>query len=142
MILTNCAACAAPLAHTAPRCVRCKSRYCNKTCQHDHEGTLREAGNVAECLLKLDKLGEAEDFLNDVMPIAQRSLGDDHKWTLLLRSWYGKLLCRKADASAIDILEDIVRRSNRVLGPNHPDSEQMQDTLDDARAKLAALDSS
>ena len=36
MILTNCAACAAPLAHNAPRCVRCKLRYCNKTCQHDH----------------------------------------------------------------------------------------------------------
>ena len=28
MILTNCAACAAPLAHNAPRCVRCKLRYC------------------------------------------------------------------------------------------------------------------
>ena len=27
MILTNCAACAAPLAHDAPRCVRCKIRY-------------------------------------------------------------------------------------------------------------------
>ena len=36
MILTNCAACAAPLAHDAPRCVRCKTRYCNSTCQHDH----------------------------------------------------------------------------------------------------------
>ena len=24
MILTNCAACAAPLAHNAPRCVRCQ----------------------------------------------------------------------------------------------------------------------
>ena len=36
MILTNCAACAAPLAHTAPRCVRCQTRYCNQTCQHDH----------------------------------------------------------------------------------------------------------
>jgi len=36
MILTNCAACAAPLAHNAPRCVRCHTRYCNKTCQHDH----------------------------------------------------------------------------------------------------------
>ena len=31
MILTNCAACAAPLAHNAPRCVRCKVRYCNQT---------------------------------------------------------------------------------------------------------------
>ena len=36
MIITNCAACAAPLAHNAPRCVRCKTRYCDSTCQHDH----------------------------------------------------------------------------------------------------------
>ena len=35
MILTTCAACAAPLAHDAPRCVRCQTRYCNKTCQMD-----------------------------------------------------------------------------------------------------------
>ena len=35
MILTNCAACAAPLAHNAPRCVRCHTRYCNATCQHE-----------------------------------------------------------------------------------------------------------
>ena len=35
-LLVNCAACAAPLAHDAPRCVRCKTRYCNSTCQHDH----------------------------------------------------------------------------------------------------------
>ena len=34
MILTNCAACAAPLAHNAPRCVPVSTRYCNKTCQH------------------------------------------------------------------------------------------------------------
>ena len=36
MILTNCAACAAPLAHTAPRCVRCHTRYCSATCQNGH----------------------------------------------------------------------------------------------------------
>jgi hypothetical protein len=34
MILTNCAACAAPLALNAPRCVRCHTRYCDSTCQH------------------------------------------------------------------------------------------------------------
>ena len=33
MILTTCAACAAPLAHNAPRCVRCWTRYCDSTCQ-------------------------------------------------------------------------------------------------------------
>jgi hypothetical protein len=36
MILTNCAACAAPLAHDAPRCVRCSTRYCTPTCRLDH----------------------------------------------------------------------------------------------------------
>ena len=36
MILTNCAACAAPLAHTAPRCMRCATRYCKLACQRDH----------------------------------------------------------------------------------------------------------
>ena len=34
MILTNCAACAAPLAHDAPRCVRCWTRYCDSTCHY------------------------------------------------------------------------------------------------------------
>ena len=108
----------------------------------DDARSLREAGNVAECLLILNKLGEAEDFLNDVMPIAQRSLGDDHLWTLVLRSWYGKLLCRKADASGVEILEDTVSRSSRIFGPHHPETKEFQERLDDARAKLAALDSS
>ena len=29
MILTTCAACAAPLALDAPRCIRCRTRYCD-----------------------------------------------------------------------------------------------------------------
>ena len=28
-MITDCAACAAKLAHDAPRCVRCKTKYCN-----------------------------------------------------------------------------------------------------------------
>ena len=33
MILTKCAACAAPLAHDhKKRCSRCKTRYCNEAC--------------------------------------------------------------------------------------------------------------
>ena len=33
MILTNCAACAAPLERLAKQCSRCKTRYCNEACQ-------------------------------------------------------------------------------------------------------------
>ena len=50
MILTNCAACAAPLAiDHKKRCSRCKSRYCNEAChgsRRDVEAywaTLRDA---------------------------------------------------------------------------------------------------
>ena len=48
MILTNCAACAAPLAHDAPRCVRCKLRYCNSTCQHNTRWALSVRDHIRE----------------------------------------------------------------------------------------------
>ena len=42
MILTKCAACAAPLAHDhKARCSRCKTRYCNEACQRQHWETAR-----------------------------------------------------------------------------------------------------
>ena len=75
MILTNCAACAAPLAHDAPRCVRCKTRYCNKTCQHDHWRRGQDAGAT------LDDVREAVATLEDVERIARRVLGGAHPTT-------------------------------------------------------------
>ena len=60
MILTTCAACAAPLAHTAPRCVRCHTRYCNKTCQHDHW----RRGHKQICK-KIHRGGNAEQYYAD-----------------------------------------------------------------------------
>ena len=60
MIITNCAVCAAPLAHEAPRCVRCKTRYCNSTCQHDH---LRR-GHKQICK-KIQRGGNAEQYYAD-----------------------------------------------------------------------------
>ena len=50
MILTTCAACAAPLAHNAPRCVRCKLRY----------------------------LVQAEALLDDTYTRFRRVMGDGH----------------------------------------------------------------
>ena len=60
MLLTNCAACAAPLAHDAPRCVRCKTRYCNATCQHDHW----RRGHKQICK-KIHRGGNAEQYHAD-----------------------------------------------------------------------------
>jgi len=60
MIITNCAACAAPLAYDAPRCVRCKTRYCNSTCQHDHW----RRGHKQICK-KIHRGGNAEQYHAD-----------------------------------------------------------------------------
>ena len=74
MILTTCAACAAPLAHTAPRCVRCKLRYCDSTCQHDHW----RRGHNAASTTTLGDLVQAEALLKDTYARFRRVMGDGH----------------------------------------------------------------
>jgi len=79
MILTNCAACAAPLAHDAPRCVRCKTRYCNSTCQHDHW----RRGHKQICK-KIHRGGNAEQYHADqkykeAVAVAVEACADDTK---------------------------------------------------------------
>ena len=59
-LLTNCAACAAPLAHNAPRCVRCFTRYCDSTCQQDHW----RRGHKQMCK-KIHRGGNAEQYYAD-----------------------------------------------------------------------------
>ena len=71
MLLINCAACAAPLAHNAPRCVRCWTRYCDSTWVY------------AQTLYKdpastLDDLREAVTTLEETTRIARRVLGGAH----------------------------------------------------------------
>ena len=78
MILTTCAACAAPLAHDAPRCVRCHTRYCTLT--------LRTRWNYARALYEdpaatLDDLREAVTTLEEIERTARRVLGGAHPLT-------------------------------------------------------------
>ena len=62
MILTNCAACAAPLAHDhKKRCSRCKTRYCNEACQRDH---WERGGHEALCR-RIKRAGGAEQYHAD-----------------------------------------------------------------------------
>ena len=62
MLLINCAACAAPLAHNAPRCVRYASAV---------------DGDVAT----LDEIREAVTRLEEIERIARRVLGGAHPTT-------------------------------------------------------------
>ena len=79
MILTTCPACAAPLAHDAPRCVRCKLRYCDSTCQHDHW----RRGHKQMCK-KIHRGGNAEQYNADkkykeAVAVAVEKCADDTK---------------------------------------------------------------
>ena len=58
MLLTNCAACAAPLPHLSKQCSRCKTRYCGSACQEQHwkEGDHDKPGK------KIRKGGGAEQY--------------------------------------------------------------------------------
>ena len=71
MILTKCAACAAPLTHDAPRCVRCLTRY---------------RSIYAEALYndpdaKLDDIREAVTTLEETERTARRVLGSAYPTT-------------------------------------------------------------
>ena len=62
MILTNCAACAAPLPHDhKKRCSRCKTRYCDEACQRQHWKT---GGHDALCR-RIKRAGGAEQYHAD-----------------------------------------------------------------------------
>ena len=62
MILTNCAACAAPLTHDhRKRCSRCKTRYCNEACQRQH---WERGGHEALCR-RIKRGGGAEQYHAD-----------------------------------------------------------------------------
>jgi len=59
MILTNCAACAAPLPPvSAKQCSRCKTRYCGPACQAQH---WKEGGHDKVCK-KINRGGGAEQY--------------------------------------------------------------------------------
>ena len=61
MILTNCAACAAPLGLTkGKKCARCSTRYCGPDCQKQHW----DGGHKDKCK-KIKKSGGAEQYHAD-----------------------------------------------------------------------------
>ncbi len=80
MILTTCASCAAPLAHTAPQCGRCQTRYCGRPCQVQH---YKEGGHKALCK-KIKKAGGAEQYhaekkYKEAVAVAVEKCADDTK---------------------------------------------------------------
>ena len=79
MILTTCAACAAPLKHDAPSCNRCETRYCDAYCEADHW----RRGHKQMCK-KIHRGGNAEQYNADnkykeAVSVAVEACADDTK---------------------------------------------------------------
>jgi hypothetical protein len=79
MILTNCAACAAPLRFPAKQCGRCKTLYCGAACQMQHW----DAGHKDGCK-KIKKAGGAEQYnankkYSEAVAVAVEKCADDTK---------------------------------------------------------------
>ncbi len=131
MILTNCAACAAPLAHDAPaRCVGCRTRYCSDRClrYHSHRGGHDEicheiaSGGGAEQYHAEKKYQEA---VADAVEECAEDTEDDSASLDHLRE-------------AVTMYEDNARIARRVYGGAHPLVVDIEHGLRCARAALRA----
>ena len=135
MILTTCAACAAPLAHNAPRCVRCWTRYCDATCQHDHwrrghkqickrihrggnaeqyhankkykEAVAEAVDNYTSLLNQLNRFEAAKSLMRKMMPVTRRVLGEGHDISLRMRWQYAEALYEDPEATLDDVHEAV-----------------------------------
>ena len=137
MILTNCAACAAPLAHDAAHCARCETRYCSEG--EEGEYTLTAANNYADSLSSLQRFEEAKLLLRKTIPVARRVLGEGDSTTLRMRKCYAAWLVVSNGATlgdlreALTTLEDTTRIARRVLGAAHPLTVNIEGCLRDTR---------
>ena len=136
MILTNCAACAAPLAHDAPRCVRCKLK--------NYVEALQAANNYALSLIDLKHPEEAKPLLRQTIPIARRLFEENDDTTLRMRWYYAMALYKEDGATLGDLreamttLEETERTTRRIFGGAHPFTAAIETDLRRARAALRA----
>ncbi len=106
--------------------------------------TLMAANNLVFQLQKQSKFAEAVSILRKPLSDARRAFGDDHEQTLALGSLLADSLAGPGTSPTVDdlreaiaIREDICKRSRRLLGRSHPNTQIRQRALDSARSYLA-----
>ena len=89
-----------------------------------------------------EKWTEAKRLLRQQVPLAKDTLGVNNLLTMKIRYRYAIALREDAPYSVdnltevVKILEDLARRSRRVLGNLHPFAAEAQSGLDNAREML------
>ena len=102
------------------------------------------ANNLVFQLQKQGRYAEAVSILREPLSDARRALGDDHHLTFKLRGLLADSLANAETSPSLDdlreaiaIREDVCKRSRRVLGGEHPDTQRRQTALRDIRRYLA-----
>ena len=105
------------------------------------------AFNYATPLFELERFEEAKGVLRKAIPVAQRVLGGNHEYTLRMKDVYARALY-KADGATFDdlrqavtTLQDAERTARRVLGGRHPNTVDIGQSLQIARAVLRVRES-
>ena len=144
MILTTCAVCAKPIEHddASWRCVGCQTRYCSERCErYDRRrgGHTISVGNLTEILIAAREFEEAQSLAREKLPEIIDRHGPDDILTLEVRTWYARALFLEGEdlSEAENVLEDVWRRSKRVLSDSHPDTERARKFLEDVRSARA-----
>ena len=110
----------------------------------EDERTLRAANNYASSLPNPQRFKEGKALLRKMVPVARRILGEGHRLTLKMRLNYAQSLYMDVYGSTLDdlhesvtTLEDLERRSQRVLGIAHPFTKGVAIDLFQARTELS-----
>ena len=99
--------------------------------------------NLTEYLVAAREFEEAQSLAREELPVIIDRHGPDDPLTLEIRTWYALAFFRADGASeddvaeALTILEDVLRRSKRVLGDSHPDTERAREFLEEVRSARA-----
>ena len=110
----------------------------------EHFDTLQAANNYGSIHIDLNLFEELKSLMLKIVPVARRTLGEQHELTLKLR-WEYAIALYYADGATFDnrreavtTLEDTERIARRVLGGAHPMTVEIEENLQDARAALRA----
>ena len=96
-------------------------------------------GNLTELLVAAREFEEAQSLAREELPAIIDRHGPDGSLTLEVRTWYARALFLEGEdlSEAATILEDVWRRSRRVLGEAHPETERARKFLEDVRSARA-----
>ena len=110
----------------------------------EHGETLIQTNNLANLLIDLKRYEEAKSLMLEMIPVAQRVLGESKELTLRMRTNYAMSLYQIDGATLDDLresvttLEETERIARRVLGGAHPVTVDIEDRLRDSRVALRA----